>query len=164
MWPIFKKMRKNIKIGNWSVFFFPWDVLSLGTFCPLGHFVSWDVLSLGTFCPWDILSLGRFVLGTLCLRTFCLGTFCPLGRFVCAPTYVLAKLGLRQFFNTPRQATVYQGFFVMLNLNTKSIPRQNEVSPQLFSGFVTGDHCLALNQRQIVAKVVACAQFGLCTL
>ena len=56
----------------------PWDVLSLGTLCPLGPFVSgtfclWDVLSLGTFCPWDVLSwkvwsLGRFVLG----------------RFVCA--------------------------------------------------------------------------------
>ena len=41
--------------------FFHWDVLSLGTFCPLGRFVSWDILSLGTFCPWDILSLGRFV-------------------------------------------------------------------------------------------------------
>ena len=41
--------------------FSPWDVLSLGTFCPLGRFVR------GTFCP-----LGRFVRGT----------FCPLGRFV----------------------------------------------------------------------------------
>ena len=29
---------------------------------------------------WDVLSLGRFIPGTLCL-----GTFCPLGRFVCAP-------------------------------------------------------------------------------
>ena len=33
----------------------PWDVLSLGTFCPLGRFVLWDVLSLGRFV------LGRFV-------------------------------------------------------------------------------------------------------
>ena len=50
--------------------FVPWDILSLGTFCPLGRFV------LGTFCPWDVLSLG----------TFCpLGRF-VLGRFVCAPT------------------------------------------------------------------------------
>ena len=29
--------------------------MSLGTFCPLGHFV------LGTFCPWDFCPLGRFV-------------------------------------------------------------------------------------------------------
>ena len=48
---------------KWRIFF-PWDVLSLGTFCPLGRFV------LGTFCPWDVLSLGpyvwgRFVLGRL---------------------------------------------------------------------------------------------------
>ena len=68
----------------------PLDVLSLGTFCPLGRFVFWDVLSLGTFCP-----LGCFVLGTLCpWDVLSLGTFCPwdvlslgrfvLGRFVCA--------------------------------------------------------------------------------
>ena len=42
-----------------------WNVLSLGTFCPLLRFVPWGVLSLGTFCPWDILSLGTF-----CLLTF----------------------------------------------------------------------------------------------
>ena len=54
-----------------------WDVLSLGTFC------TCDVLSLGTFCPlerfvpWDVLSLGPYVLGR-----FCLGTFSPLGLFV----------------------------------------------------------------------------------
>ena len=72
----------------------PWDVLSLGTFCPLGRFVPWDILSLGTFGPlgsfvlWDILSLGRYVPGTLCpLGRFIPGTFCPsdvlsLGRFV----------------------------------------------------------------------------------
>ena len=47
--------------------FFPWDVFSLGTLCPQGHFVS------GTFCPWNVLSLGRFVLGHFVL-----------GRFVCA--------------------------------------------------------------------------------
>ena len=43
-----------------------WDVLFLGTFCPVGRFVPWDVLSRGTFCPWDG--------GTLCLGTFCLCT------------------------------------------------------------------------------------------
>ena len=80
------KNAKKLKIGNGSEFF-PWDVLSFGTFCPLGHFVSWDVLSLGTFCPWDILSLGTFcpwdlmsedVLSwnVLSLGTFCLGMFC----------------------------------------------------------------------------------------
>ena len=47
--------------------FFPWDVFSPGTLCPQGHFVS------GTFCPWNVLSLGRFVLGHFVL-----------GRFVCA--------------------------------------------------------------------------------
>ena len=52
-----------------------YDVLSLKTFSPLGPLV------LGTFNPWDILSLGpyvlgRFVPGTLCLGTLCLGTFC----------------------------------------------------------------------------------------
>ena len=39
----------------------PWDVLCLGTICPLGRFVSWDNLSLGTFCLLDVLSPGRFV-------------------------------------------------------------------------------------------------------
>ena len=60
---------KNRKL---KCIFFPWDVLSFGTFCPLGHFVSWDVLSLGTFCPWDILSLGPYVWGR-----FVLGRFVP---------------------------------------------------------------------------------------
>ena len=71
---------------------FPWDVLSLGTFCPFGRFVPWDVLSLGCFVPWyaftmgcfvpwdvlslgrlvpwDALSLGRFVLGHFVLEQF----------------------------------------------------------------------------------------------
>ena len=31
---------------------------------------------------WDVLSLGRFFPGTLCLGTFRLGTLCPLGRYV----------------------------------------------------------------------------------
>ena len=67
------------------------------TFCPLGLFVPWDILSLGrfvpgtlwlrtfclgTFCPWDILSLGRFIPGTLWLRTFCPWDVLSLGRFV----------------------------------------------------------------------------------
>ena len=57
-----------------------WDVLSLGTFCPLGRIV------FGTYCPWDILSLGRFVpWDVLSLGTFCLGTF------VCAPVPVLVQ-------------------------------------------------------------------------
>ena len=52
--------------------FVPWDVLSLGPFCPLGRFVPWDVLSLGTICP-----LGRFVpWDVLSLETFCPWTFC----------------------------------------------------------------------------------------
>ena len=66
-----------------------WDVLSLGTFCPLGRFVPGtfcpqDALSLGTFCPsgrfvlWDICPLGRFVLWDV----LSYGTFCPMGRFV----------------------------------------------------------------------------------
>ena len=29
------------------------------------------------FCPWDVLSLGRFVLGMLSLGSFVLGTFRP---------------------------------------------------------------------------------------
>ena len=41
-----------------------WDVLSLGTFCPLGRFVPWDVLSLGPYV------LGRFVLGRFVLGCF----------------------------------------------------------------------------------------------
>ena len=45
------------------------------------------VLSLETFCP-----LGHFVPGTLCLGIYVPGTFCPLGRFVCAPFYVLHSL------------------------------------------------------------------------
>ena len=76
--------------------FFLWDVLSLGTFCPLGRIV------FGTYCLWDVLSLGHFVPGTFCplgrfvpwdvlsLGTFCLGTFC-LGTFVCAPVPVLVQ-------------------------------------------------------------------------
>ena len=73
-----------------------WEILSLGTFCPLGRFilgtfcplgrfVSWDVLSLWMFCPydlmsedvlsWDVWPLGRFVLG----------------RFVCAPSKICQK-------------------------------------------------------------------------
>ena len=59
----------------------PWDVLSLGTLCPLGPFVSgtfclWDVLSLGTFCPWDVLSWKVWSLGCLSLGRFVPGTFC----------------------------------------------------------------------------------------
>ena len=52
------------------------DVLSLGTFSPLGRFVLRDVLSLGTLCTWDVMSLGRFVpwdvlsLGRLVLGRF----------------------------------------------------------------------------------------------
>ena len=57
--------------------FFPWDVFSLGRFFP-GTLSPWDVMSFGTFCPWDVFSLGRFVLGR-----FVLGRF-VLGRFVCA--------------------------------------------------------------------------------
>ena len=58
--------------------FVPWDVLSFGTFCPLGRFVpgmfcpwdlmSWDVLSWDVL-SWDVLSLGTFSLGTFCLCT-----------------------------------------------------------------------------------------------
>ena len=46
--------------------FVPWEVLSLGTFCPL------DILSVGRFVPWDVLSLGTF-----CLRKFwmCIAQF-----------------------------------------------------------------------------------------
>ena len=59
----------------------PWDVLSLGTLCPLGPFVSgtfclWDVLSLGTCCPWDVLSWKVWSLGCLSLGRFVPGTFC----------------------------------------------------------------------------------------
>ena len=69
----------HIRLGNWphmldnGPHLSPWDVLSLGMFCPLGRFFTWDVLFPGTFCllgrfvPWDILSHG---------------TFCTLGRFV----------------------------------------------------------------------------------
>ena len=57
-----------------------WDVLSLGTFFPLGRFVLWDVLSLGTFCPWDVLSLGPYVLGRFVL-----------GRFVCASFFYVIQ-------------------------------------------------------------------------
>ena len=81
--------------------FVHWDVLSLGTFCPLGRFVPlvhfvwgtfcplgrfvpWVVLSLMTFCLWDILFRGRFVPWDV----LSLGTFCPLGRFV--PWYVFS--------------------------------------------------------------------------
>ena len=44
----------------------------MASFVPLGRFVPWDVLSLGPYV------LGRFVLGR-----FVLGRF-VLGRFVCA--------------------------------------------------------------------------------
>ena len=42
-----------------------WNVLSLGTFCPLLRFVPWgvlsfDVLSVGHFIPWDVLSFDVF--------------------------------------------------------------------------------------------------------
>ena len=87
------------------VHFVPWDVLSLGMFCPSdvyspsGHFVPRDVLSLRKFCPWDILSLGRFVcwdvlsLGPYVSGRFILGRFVPwdvlsLGKF-CPGTFCL---------------------------------------------------------------------------
>ena len=56
--------------------FVPLDVLSKGTFSPLGRLVPWDVLSLGTFgplgrfVPWEVFSMGRFVPGTFGLGTF----------------------------------------------------------------------------------------------
>ena len=77
-----------LRLGNWPHMLdngphqSPQDVLSLGTFC------LWDVLSvgrfvLGMFCllgrsvPWDVLSLGLFVPWDVwSLGTFCLGTFC----------------------------------------------------------------------------------------
>ena len=51
----------------------------------MGHFVPWDILSLGrfvlgTFCPLDVLSLGYFVLGRFVL-----------GRFVCASKMILGQ-------------------------------------------------------------------------
>ena len=41
--------------------FVPWDVFSLGRFV-LGTFCPWDVLSIKRFVHWDILSLGPIVL------------------------------------------------------------------------------------------------------
>jgi hypothetical protein len=34
------------------------------------------------FCSWDVLGLGRFVAGMLCLGTFCIWDVSRLGRFV----------------------------------------------------------------------------------
>ena len=73
-------------LGNWphmldnGPHLFPWDVLSLRTFCPLGRFVPGMFCPLwrfvpGTFCPWNVLSLGRFVLGHFVLGRFVLGSF-----------------------------------------------------------------------------------------
>ena len=86
--------------------FFHWNVLSLGTFCPLGRFVPLVHFVWGTFCPlgrfvpYDVLSVGHFVQGTFCpLGRFVprdvlsLGTFCPLVRFIrgtfCLRTFCL---------------------------------------------------------------------------
>ena len=43
-------------------------IFPLGTFCLLERFVS------GTFSPWDVLSLGTFCPGHFVPWTFCLGT------------------------------------------------------------------------------------------
>ena len=58
--------------------FFPLDVLSLGTFCPLGPDV-WRPYVHGTFCPMGHLSVGLFVpLDVFFRETFCLRTFLSL--------------------------------------------------------------------------------------
>ena len=44
-----------------------------GSLSTLGRFVPWNVLSPWTFCLWNILSLGRFVLGTICMCTYLRG-------------------------------------------------------------------------------------------
>ena len=49
----------------------------------MGRFVPWDVLSLGRFVLWDVLSLGPYI----CM--YVLGRFF-LGRFICAPKYILS--------------------------------------------------------------------------
>ena len=112
-----------------------WDVLTLGTFCPLGRFVPWDVLSLGTFCPlgrfvpgtfcpWDVLSLGRFAPGTFCpwdvlsLGRFVLGCF-VLGRFVCASLFYtepsfFAWAGAELFGQLRILLLVWKEFFKLL--------------------------------------------------
>ena len=89
--------RGPIGLGNWP------HMLGNGPICNPGGFVPWDVLYLGRFVlgmfcplgrvfPWDVLSLetlcplGRFVSGTFCLATFCLGMFC-LGTFLCASCF-----------------------------------------------------------------------------
>ena len=56
--------------------FVPWDILSHGTFCPLGHFVRGTFCPSGRFVQWDVLSVGRFVFGCFVL-----------GRFVCASIF-----------------------------------------------------------------------------
>ncbi len=39
-------------------------------------------MGLGSFCSWDVLELGRFTFGTLCIGIFCIWDFFRLGRFV----------------------------------------------------------------------------------
>ena len=54
-----------------------WNVLSLGTLCPLGRFVR------GMFVPWFVLSVGCFVLERFVL-----------GHFVCASIQIFSILSL----------------------------------------------------------------------
>ena len=78
----------------------------------VGHFVRCDVLSLGhfvpgTFCPWDVLSLGSFVLGRFILGRFVLGRFVlghsVLGRLVCAST---TGIGIKYIFNRKKEKKI----------------------------------------------------------
>jgi hypothetical protein len=65
--------------------FCSWNVLRIGSFLYLGHFVFgallklgrlefWDVLRLGSLCIWEVLYFGCFVSRMLCLLTSFLRT------------------------------------------------------------------------------------------
>ena len=115
-------------------------ICPLGTFCPLGRFVSGRFVS-GTFCPWDVvLSLGRFVP----CDVLSLVTFCPLGHFVLG-RFVLGRFVLGRFvlggfvlgrFVCASLSVLKQHFFKRyhyLNLQKKIISRVNFRTYYLFS-------------------------------
>ena len=52
---------------------------------------------MGRFVPWDVLSLGRFVPGTLCLGTLCPWDVLSLGTSVAEPEPV----GASTFWSKP---------------------------------------------------------------
>ena len=77
------------------------DILSNGTFCPMGRFVPGTFCPLGSFVPGTLqYVLGRFVLGR-----FVLGRF-VLGRFVCAPNIFVKRTWITPFLRLVTEHTL----------------------------------------------------------